>query len=100
MRISDWSSDVCSSDLGVAEIVAKRQRFGQILVELEAARQPAGDLRHLDAMRQPGTIMVALGCAEDLGLVLESAKGRRKIGRASCREREWPYVWISVFAES
>src|SRR3546814_4453027 len=77
MRISDWSSDVCSSDLGVAEIVGKRQRFGQILVELEAARQPAGDLRHLDAMRQPGTIMVALGCDEDLGLVLESAKGRR-----------------------
>src|SRR3546814_5711982 len=28
-------------------------------------------------MRQPGTIMVALGCDEDLGLVLESAKGRR-----------------------
>src|SRR3546814_3313767 len=26
MRISDWSSDVCSSDLGVAELVEKRKQ--------------------------------------------------------------------------
>ncbi|MBC6416580.1 MAG: hypothetical protein GDA47_01970 [Rhodospirillales bacterium] len=38
----------------------------------------AGDLRHLQRMRQPGSVVVALVVDEDLGLVLQSAKG---IGR-------------------
>src|SRR3546814_9984005 len=43
MRISDWSSDVCSSDLvaGVADLSAISQQQG---VQAEAARNAAGEM--------------------------------------------------------
>src|SRR3546814_11619085 len=45
MRISDWSSDVCSSDLGVDELAAY-ERMGRksaenLVVALDRAREPA-----------------------------------------------------------
>ena len=45
----------------VAEIVDERHAFRQILVQLQRARQRAGDLRHLDRVGQPGAVMVAVG---------------------------------------
>ena len=61
----------------VAEIMGKRQRLGQILVDGEGARQRPGNLRHLDGMGQPRAVVIALVIDEDLGLVLEPAKGGR-----------------------
>ena len=55
----------------VAEIMRERQRLGEVLVEPQRARQRAGDLRHLDRMREPRAVMVALVRHEDLRLVLE-----------------------------
>ncbi len=63
------------AERGVAEIVRQRQRLGEILVEAEGAADRAGDLRHFEAVRQPGAVMVALVIDEDLGLVLEAAEG-------------------------
>ena len=40
----------------VAEIVREGQRLGQVLVEMQFARDRAGDLRHLDAVGQPGAV--------------------------------------------
>src|SRR3546814_15600031 len=81
MRISDWSSDVCSSDL----------HFVITLQQMRAARALLGlDQRQL---------------AELAGLSLptiqrmESSDGQ-EIGRASCRERVCQYVSISVVAVS
>src|SRR3546814_4894614 len=85
MRISDWSSDVCSSDF---------QLGGGIRPEDAAAGQddrPFGrseegerlfDQRRIAARPRPP---VAVRCARpgDLGL---------QIGRASCRERVCQYV--------
>ena len=59
----------------MAEIVRERQRLGQILVELQRAGDRAGDLRHLDAVGQPGAEEVALVVDEHLGLVLQLAEG-------------------------
>ena len=59
----------------MAEVVRQRQRFREVLVEPELPGQRAGDLRHFERMGQPGAIMVALVEHEDLGLVLEAAKG-------------------------
>src|SRR3546814_6072629 len=47
MRISDWSSDVCSSDLqclqdGLAEPLVERRLFGQLAVLFHDARLLAG----------------------------------------------------------
>src|SRR5262249_46547662 len=42
----------------MAEIVRQRQGLGEILVEAERARQRAGNLRHLQRVRQPGAVMI------------------------------------------
>ena len=60
---------------GVADVVAERDRLGQRLVEREAGRQAARDLRHLEGMGQAGDEVVALGVEEDLRLVLQAAEG-------------------------
>src|SRR3546814_18685901 len=77
MRISDWSSDVCSSDLmfNVA-IFLPRRRLDAALVEPDSIEGASIELKPL-----------ASGPA-------------REIGRASCRERVCQYVLISVVAGS
>src|SRR3546814_9713570 len=79
MRISDWSSDVCSSDLA-------------LLVELDGA---AGRRRRAGAhARELQRLRVGDG---DVGAEVDHHRmiGRRRIqeiGRASCRERVCQYV--------
>src|SRR3546814_994167 len=71
MRISDWSSDVCSSDLDAAGALHHQ------------GQQHFGGLRHLH--------LLDLADAGEYRL----RRGRRaqgKIGRASCRERVCQYV--------
>src|SRR3546814_5392783 len=71
MRISDWSSDVCSSDL-----------IGEVGVDAGPHPAPAG------------------GDADGLAVVQQRLEGRlelivevgEQIGRASCRERVCQYV--------
>src|SRR3546814_8416769 len=74
MRISDWSSDVCSSDL--------------------PSPKPCS---HLDFMRDPRGVPIPFG--EISGLVSAPVSNRSgiavaatEIGRASCRERVCQYV--------
>ena len=55
----------------VAEVVAERDRLGQVLVQAQRPGDAAGDARHLERVRQPGAVVVALGGDEDLGLVLQ-----------------------------
>ena len=61
----------------VAEIVAKRDRFGKVVVEPERPGECAGDLRHLDRVGETGAEMVALVIDEHLRLVGETAEGGR-----------------------
>src|SRR3546814_7542235 len=82
MRISDWSSDVCSSDL-------ERHRLGVGIVDpedLDALLDPEQhDAQELLPQRLP---MQAVEIDVDDVLVLL----RREIGRASGRERVCQYV--------
>src|SRR3546814_12105320 len=73
MRISDWSSDVCSSDLGFPD-------HGRHAVRCLAWRHRARCADHFGAHHQRQTA--------------------HEIGRASCRERVCQYVSISVVAVS
>src|SRR3546814_6234921 len=80
MRISDWSSDLCSSDLPCAQ---------DSLAELRAlAARCTADV--------PASLPPALACLvgyfgyETIGLVENLP--RAQIGRASCRERVCQYV--------
>src|SRR3546814_20036497 len=116
MRISDWSSDVCSSDLRAALVVLDRG----FLDALEAT--DAGADRHADVFRVGGDVEPRvldghyrgghavvdegihlldvlrrdpLGGIEALHLSRDAGgEGRcvEKIGKASCRERVCQYV--------
>src|SRR3546814_14212556 len=100
MRISDWSSDVCSSDLVGRQV----RQIGGTRPLLQ---------RNLHGYRRHGIPLAgqffggAGGCKQAPGQA-KDAKGQagiakerditKKIGRASCRERVCQYVEISVVA--
>src|SRR3546814_12969050 len=44
MRISDWSSDVCSSDLGQA---GERRRTGRVRDDVDGETHPVGQILHI-----------------------------------------------------
>src|SRR3546814_17870985 len=90
MRISDWSSDVCSSDL-----VPLHQR----LVERDALQLPgAGGER---VVRAVAVVVPARRSGQGGGLLAVAVEHRlTEIGRAPCRERVCQYVLISVVAVS
>src|SRR3546814_13668592 len=95
MRISDWSSDVCSSDLqrrprpvAVAGQPARPDRTAQ------RRGEGLGDGDQSVDGRMDVVVVPAERGAERVGGV------RHQIGRASCRERVCPYVYISVVAVS
>src|SRR3546814_3961452 len=78
MRISDWSSDVCSSDLATPGPVgdAERAAYGAAFDVLKAGRYDESANMFQDFLRQ----------FPQGGLV------PNEIGRASCRERVCQYV--------
>src|SRR3546814_17716942 len=90
MRISDWSSDVCSSDLAdqqtIAAWYAKHsvafRQLRQTRLQLLRARQHVGLEFRLDDFFEHGAG--------------DPACQRIAIGRASCRERVCQYVYFSV----
>src|SRR3546814_18978175 len=85
MRISDWSSDVCSSDLARIHITpSAKQHFASIS-------------RRFSSITVAAPVRVT-GSARPSALVRSSPL--MKIGRASCRERVCQYVSISVVAVS
>src|SRR3546814_2333296 len=72
MRISDWSSDVCSSDLSIKESMEKQMRADR---EKRAAILTAEGQRQARILTAEGDRQAAI-----------------QIGRASCRERVCQYV--------
>src|SRR3546814_5438087 len=92
MRISDWSSDVCSSDLGIAaratdfHVIPHGRDFERFVQCADTGHVGAGEpLRIL----VPGNIGVHKGS----GLIAQIKQlDTSEIGRASCRERVCPYV--------
>src|SRR3546814_15272436 len=97
MRISDWSSDVCSSDLGhdmgigipAVWAVERLPQHGKRLARIIAVVMLAAATAGIDGP--------ALPC-----IAPDNALGARvfQIGRASCRGRVCQYVEISVVAVS
>src|SRR3546814_19754779 len=101
MRISDWSSDVCSSDLdGRATGVHyhregnwRFQRAKNVVVAGYAIETPR-------LLLNSATSEFPDGLANSSGLVGKNLMVQLKIGRASCRESVCQYVTISVVAVS
>src|SRR3546814_7323451 len=91
MRISDWSSDVCSSDL-LADV---RDRRDRLRAEAKAHSSGGGVSPVSSISDSPGNAPCSasdldiLAAAEENSVKLEAWQ---KIGRASCRERVGQYV--------
>src|SRR3546814_16721284 len=98
MRISDWSSDVCSSDL--PEVfrfdMAPRRKMPFEGTAQMALRPPGGCGRAGDAAA-PAPQEAAVGQQAE---VVQQAAGSGEIGRASCRGRVCQDVDISGVAVS
>src|SRR3546814_11279590 len=108
MRISDWSSDVCSSDLGLMEEIAtaaEQQASG--LHEISAT------VASMDTVTQQNAAMVEESTAGARNLSSETERlfeqlsffelgqaSHEELGRAAVRERGCQYVWTSVVAVS
>src|SRR3546814_20039453 len=101
MRISDWSSDVCSSDLGA--FWRSRSRFpGHRVAPVTVSSAVRGGLSFLDSVAAAlGARRILCGrlCAHH-HVLGQGLSGDPEIGRASCRERVCQYVKISVGAET
>src|SRR3546814_3859445 len=86
MRISDWSSDVCSSDL----------RQGMMVAVVSAARDIVGVLWLGGApnLRLSTARVPCRACGSDARQRLSTMQRslHLEIGRASCRERVCQYV--------
>src|SRR3546814_19790209 len=93
MRISDWSSDVCSSDLlpGIGA--------GQEAAVADGAPGAQGTAEDKAAEATP-TADDSTAIEAEKGEVTAAVNGENQIGRASCRERVCQYVSNSVFAVS
>ena len=58
----------------VPEVVAERDRLGQLLVQVQHFRDGARDLRDLERVRQPRAVVIAGRREEHLRLVLQPAE--------------------------
>src|SRR3546814_17299397 len=102
MRISDWSSDVCSSDLRSEEMSESSQYptapFGDWDGSPAAARAMQQSLAAQVSLQDdfpPLRLIAGVDVGfEDGGTITRAAE----IGRESCRESERQYVCISVGA--
>src|SRR3546814_13321387 len=97
MRISDWSSDVCSSDLvpdiqPVEQMLVLPHRFLPPEVSDAHCMRQGDIVKRIGAgsryrSRHIGNAIVHNAVDQISGLIV-----RCEIGRASCRERLWQYV--------
>src|SRR3546814_4396152 len=84
MRISDWSSDVCSSDLPIFRARLVKARLKQRVVDQRRAR------RHLPLDNE--WIETVESAKRRIAQFAALGRIRVQIGRASCRERVCQYV--------
>src|SRR3546814_12038539 len=104
MRISDWSSDVCSSDLGIDSIggyekqylvqpdPARLASYGISFTELAAALERNNVAVGANYINRGGEAFLARVDARITGIDQIGNAVVAKIGRAPCRERVCQYV--------
>src|SRR3546814_17587749 len=105
MRISDWSSDVCSSVLAATHPVARPGRPATRPVRRAARARGYSSGWPPDIDREVDGSLIAITIRDDADDNAPDGERRREypdeqIGRASCRERVCQYGSIPVVAVS
>src|SRR3546814_5385301 len=97
LRINDWSSDVCSSDLlrGANELGVVMRAAGEKLQYVLCAED--GVQVRLGIARNGRKVHRTSG-PQQPGACADRACRIGGVGRASCRQRVWPDVCISLVA--
>src|SRR3546814_6556336 len=90
MRISDWSSDVCSSDLGCE--IGRRYRGDAFFPDSRPAPGPTPGWHRQKPMQDPYKLLNVDRAASQDDIKRAYRKLAKEIGRASCRERVCQYV--------
>src|SRR3546814_15550935 len=99
MRISDWSSDVCSSDLNRLFELGMRTPRARELIEvavpaMEALSDACGQSPHLVVVNNGETVVVASTAGQsEISFTLRRSEERR-VGKecvSTCRSRWSPY---------
>src|SRR3546814_17572346 len=99
MLISDWSSDVCSSDLDVE--IGRTQVVILVPLRLAAVRVRVIMAVGMVVMMIAVIVMPAIAeqpCARQIDAQAQHGHRNGQIGRASCRGRVCQYGLISVVA--
>src|SRR3546814_11835336 len=97
MRISDWSSDVCSSDLNPAEVEASFEAYKQALVEGDGARASeltASDTHAFVKQTLDRALTMEEPALRTLPLLDQIRSEERRVGKecvSTCRSRWSPY---------
>src|SRR3546814_8111495 len=96
MRISDWSSDVCSSDLKLARSADHVTEIHELKRAVRHVRVRSRDeRRHVDTLRVRIAVQNRAKCgdtSEDgIHFVANGETKQLEIGRAACRERVCQY---------
>src|SRR3546814_4583692 len=100
-RISDWSSDVCSSDLSEADLVEAASKLlsemSQMAGGVTVPRRNLAVLRRIEFLPLAGNRVLAILVVnqhevQNRIISTERPYGADEIGRASCRERVCQYV--------
>src|SRR3546814_15309783 len=101
MRISDWSSDVCSSDLSpIAYTPDMLPDALRLLIYFNPLAYYIVALQSLIVLATLPDWPIILGTLVFSAVSLLLGANVFKIGRASCRERGCQYVYISLVAVS
>src|SRR3546814_19585874 len=99
MRISDWSSDVCSSDLFRGNFQPSRHRNLNLANGLLGRRRMCAAIFEIGNIGDPAIVLVRPEQVDVImgahGVIIYSPL-LSKLGRSSCRDREGQYVSISV----
>src|SRR3546814_9449061 len=91
MRISDWSSDVCSSDLIALSAIADLRATG-VRIALDDFGSGLASLSHLVSVPVD---MIKLGPALTIGIGADARSEERRGGKecgSTCRSRWSPYT--------
>src|SRR3546814_20300528 len=94
MRISDWSSDVCSSDLERTVILTHAEEGGKTIGRFGASVAPPGDLWHdLRAVSRFGPLAAIPHAVSETWRMSSLRSEERRVGKEcvrACRSRGLP----------